>query len=304
MPSSQVMDKWKHGELHSGSKTGPKVSNQKQAIAIMLSEKRAEQKNGGKYPGKAMGGPMMGMPQGMPQGVAGGAMGPMGVSPGMAMPQMPQPMAGPMAQAGGAGMLPTAPRALALGGVANPGVGSMNMMKSANLTPGPMMKSADRQLMKGPILSAVSGRTDAHKGAVPSGSYVVPADIVSGHGQGNTIAGSNVLSSMFKMGPYGVGAGQLKGAHTMPKAGTAPKPMGQSPFARGGSAKHDKHRHIGKPVPVNVAGGEFIIPPEKLMEKYPKMELDSIHKILDAWIVRERKKLRKTLKHLPGPVKD
>jgi len=42
MPSSQVMHKWKAGKLHSGSKKGPKVKNRKQAIAIMLSEKRKE----------------------------------------------------------------------------------------------------------------------------------------------------------------------------------------------------------------------------------------------------------------------
>lgn len=32
------MDKWKRGDLHSGSKTGPVVENQKQAIAIGLHE--------------------------------------------------------------------------------------------------------------------------------------------------------------------------------------------------------------------------------------------------------------------------
>lgn len=42
MPSKNVMHKWKHGELHSGSKKGPVVRKQKQAIAIMLSEKRKE----------------------------------------------------------------------------------------------------------------------------------------------------------------------------------------------------------------------------------------------------------------------
>lgn len=42
MPSSEVMSKWKKGKLHSGSKTGPKVKNRKQAIAIMMSEKRKE----------------------------------------------------------------------------------------------------------------------------------------------------------------------------------------------------------------------------------------------------------------------
>ena len=33
-----VMDEWKGGSLHSGSKKGPKVTNQKQAIAISLSQ--------------------------------------------------------------------------------------------------------------------------------------------------------------------------------------------------------------------------------------------------------------------------
>ncbi len=40
MPWDEVMSKWKAGSLGSGSKTGPKVKSQKQAVAIMLSEKR------------------------------------------------------------------------------------------------------------------------------------------------------------------------------------------------------------------------------------------------------------------------
>ena len=50
MPSSEVMHKWKHHKLHSGSKHGRKVKSRKQAIAIMLSEKRKEAANGGRYP--------------------------------------------------------------------------------------------------------------------------------------------------------------------------------------------------------------------------------------------------------------
>lgn len=46
MPYDEVMHKFKHGNLHSGSKSGKKVTNRKQAIAIMLSEKRAAE--GGK----------------------------------------------------------------------------------------------------------------------------------------------------------------------------------------------------------------------------------------------------------------
>ena len=36
----KVMHEYKEGELHSGSKKGPKVSSRKQAIAIALSEAR------------------------------------------------------------------------------------------------------------------------------------------------------------------------------------------------------------------------------------------------------------------------
>lgn len=35
-----VMDEFQQGKLHSGSKTGPKVTSRKQAIAIGLSEQR------------------------------------------------------------------------------------------------------------------------------------------------------------------------------------------------------------------------------------------------------------------------
>ncbi len=41
MPWNEVMGKWKNGDLHSGSKSGAPVKSQKQAVAIMLSEKRA-----------------------------------------------------------------------------------------------------------------------------------------------------------------------------------------------------------------------------------------------------------------------
>ncbi len=52
MPYTAVMDKWKSGTLRSGNKeSGPPVDSQKQAVAIMLSEKRAAE--GGKTEYKA-----------------------------------------------------------------------------------------------------------------------------------------------------------------------------------------------------------------------------------------------------------
>lgn len=49
MPYTEVMSKFKRGALHSGSKKGPKVSNRKQAVAIMMSEKRQASKGKKEY---------------------------------------------------------------------------------------------------------------------------------------------------------------------------------------------------------------------------------------------------------------
>ena len=40
MPWTEVMGKFGKGKLTSGSKSGPPVKNRKQAVAIMLSEKK------------------------------------------------------------------------------------------------------------------------------------------------------------------------------------------------------------------------------------------------------------------------
>jgi hypothetical protein len=58
MPYDEVMDKWKAGTLRSGGKgkDHPKVKDQKQAVAIMLSEKRAAQGGKKEYASKRTGG--------------------------------------------------------------------------------------------------------------------------------------------------------------------------------------------------------------------------------------------------------
>lgn len=70
----------------------------------------------------------------------------------------------------------------------------------------------------GPIHSAVAGRTDHLPMHVESGSYVLPADIVSAGGSGNTLAGFKVLRRTFGGDPYGVSApyGQTKGVYGLP----------------------------------------------------------------------------------------
>lgn len=45
----QEMEKFKHGQLHSGSKHGPVVTNRKQAIAISLKEAGLSKYKGGHH---------------------------------------------------------------------------------------------------------------------------------------------------------------------------------------------------------------------------------------------------------------
>ena len=52
MPWQEVMHKFKHGGLHSGSKSGPAVKSRAQAIAIMMSEKREATKGKKEYKSK------------------------------------------------------------------------------------------------------------------------------------------------------------------------------------------------------------------------------------------------------------
>jgi hypothetical protein len=122
----------------------------------------------------------------------------------------------------------------------------------------------------GSLLSDVPGRTDEIPTEVASGSYVVPADIVSALGEGNTIAGTRVLEQMFSGRKFAIG-GQVPG--------------------------------FSEPVPVIVAGGEYIIRPEAVLE-IGGGDMDLGHRMLDKWVKKTRNELIKTLQKLPGPAKD
>lgn len=52
MPWNEVMDKFKKGKLHSGSKSGPPVKKRSQALAIMLSEKEKADEGEPEYKAK------------------------------------------------------------------------------------------------------------------------------------------------------------------------------------------------------------------------------------------------------------
>ena len=122
----------------------------------------------------------------------------------------------------------------------------------------------EARMFVGPIHSDVAGRTDHLPINVPSGAYVIPADIVSALGEGNTMAGFRDLNDMF-------GSQKLSGDE--------------------------------EPVEVIVAGGEYILSPDTVVS-IGGGDMDRGHSELDKFVKMKRAETIKTLKDLPGPRRD
>lgn len=147
----------------------------------------------------------------------------------------------------------------------------------------------------GPIHSPVAGRTDHLPMHVPSGSYVIPADIISAMGEGNTMAGFKVANTIFSRIPGMTG---MPGAPSLPAEGSLPgadAQLGLPGKAKGGS--------IEDAVPIVAAGGEYVISPEDV-RRIGEGDLDRGHQELDLFVKAMRAKTIKTLQKLPGPKKD
>jgi hypothetical protein len=151
---------------------------------------------------------------------------------------------------------------------------------------------------QGFIHSPVPGRTDKLPISVSGGAYVLPADHVAALGQGNSIAGANIVNKMFKMGPYGASQMPMHQAKApMPHLNLTPR---APKLSDEGGARNP--RGAGKPTPIIAAGGEIVIPPDKIIQKFGHLETG--HKALDEWVVRTRKKHIKQLRGLKPPKKD
>lgn len=149
----------------------------------------------------------------------------------------------------------------------------------------------------GPIRSDVAGRTDHLPLHVPNGGYVIPADVVSHHGEGNTAAGFKALERLF--GTFNRTAGDV------PYGQDEGLPYGGIPVrAEGGKVEKG-----GDEVPIVAAGGEMSLAPEQIIRLgdrlgIPDMTLEDGHKLLDQFVLQSRANHIKTLKGLPGPRKD
>ena len=120
------------------------------------------------------------------------------------------------------------------------------------------------KMFVGPIHSDVAGRTDHLPISVPSGAYVIPADIISGLGEGNSMAGFKIANRLW-------GKQRLYGDET--------------------------------PTEVVVAGGEYIIDPHNV-STFGAGDINEGHNQLDKFVKLAREDLIKTLKNLPGPRRD
>jgi hypothetical protein len=146
---------------------------------------------------------------------------------------------------------------------------------------------------KGYLHGPTAGRADDIMTHAPAGSHVIPADVVAGFGEGNSMAGANAWSKMLQMGPGGIpmpsgGGGRRMGMPAPPAPYRDP-----SQKARGG-AQADMR-------PVALSHGEFVVTPEEVMA-LGQGDMERGHVILDEIIVEARKEIIAQMSKLPKPV--
>lgn len=129
----------------------------------------------------------------------------------------------------------------------------------------------------GPIHSNVAGRTDHLPINVPSGAYVIPADIISAMGEGNTMAGFQIANRIFGKQKY--------------------------PQKKYDDINLGEWDHTGNPVEIVAAGGEYVISPYNVA-RIGGGDIDRGHKELDGFVTGYRAKTVQVLKSLPGPKRD
>jgi hypothetical protein len=140
----------------------------------------------------------------------------------------------------------------------------------------------------GMLTSDIPGRTDKIPTKVRPGSYVLPADVPSALGQGNSQAGAVILKHMFSHGAYGLEPMKNKGHEFH-----YPKSIFHHRKDGGGTGDH---------VPIIAAGGEYIIPPE-IVKEIGHGDMSKGHRVLDLFTLHTRNEHIKTLKSLKPPKK-
>lgn len=165
---------------------------------------------------------------------------------------------------------------------------------SSPMMPSPARSAAhdlshDTYHEKGLFKSDVAGRTDRIPRAVAADSFVVPADVVSGLGSGNTLAGAKMMDGMLHSGPYG------------------------TPLTKPPSIKRKDGGHSGGISHVMVAGGEYLIHRDDLArvgglrrktgKSNARTDLAAGHEWARHFVDTVRKQQKKFLNSAPKPKK-
>lgn len=141
----------------------------------------------------------------------------------------------------------------------------------------------------GLIPGTTGGRADAVPMNLAPHSHVIPADVVSGWGQGNTSAGAANLQHALSTGPFGLSLPRVPSRG--PKLSSPPR---MPHMARGGAANG---------IRTMVSPGEVIVPPEDV-HRIGSGDFDKGHDWIDRLIVHSRKQIIHHMRKLPPPVKE
>jgi hypothetical protein len=136
-----------------------------------------------------------------------------------------------------------------------------------------------------------SGRADTVTAAIPAESFIVPADIVSALGDGNTEAGARVMD-----GVVGKQAQSARPAGAGAQAQPVPIP------GRKDGGKAPPPQDPGKMVMIRISGGEYAILPNDVA-RVGGGDISHGHKVLAEFIKKVRTNYAKKIKSLPGPRK-
>lgn len=150
-------------------------------------------------------------------------------------------------------------------------------------------------LLHSPI-GAAGGRSDTLPHSVAADSYVIPADVVSGLGEGDTLSGARALDAMLHSEPFGTRPPEMRhGPNDIPRPPTDRSLEAES---TGGVAKDGGHQKV----PVLVANGEYIVHPLQV-RALGHGNIKRGHKVLESFIKQVRARTIGDLKGLPNPVK-
>lgn len=154
-----------------------------------------------------------------------------------------------------------------------------------------------------------AGRADNITTTAPGGSYVVPADVIAGLGEGNGLFGARVWDEMMHSYMGGMKPPPRGRGSRLPRP---PEPQREQQQRAGGG----NVQGIGRPVPVKLSHGELVIGPARVLAigreilrrnggtgASPKVAMKLGHDALDEIVKEARKRHIEKLRSLPGPTR-